>query len=110
MTKLEKLVQTIMAGAIADGEPVTEEEAREMAEMEIKAKGLKNYAQADKPKAKTKREPKIDNDKIELVKRIENAFKTGDIQSLKTTNAQREITFTFNGNSYSITLVKHRKK
>ena len=34
----EKLINQIMAEAETDGEPVTREEAEEMAEMEIKAK------------------------------------------------------------------------
>ena len=48
----EKLIKQIMAEAEADGEPVTREEAEEMAEMEIKAKGIKNYTQGEKPKKK----------------------------------------------------------
>ena len=39
----EKIIAKIMQECEADGEPVTREEAEEMAEMEIKAKGLKNY-------------------------------------------------------------------
>ena len=37
----EKLILQIMKECEADGEPITREEAEEMVEMEIKAKGLK---------------------------------------------------------------------
>ena len=37
----EKLILEIMKEAEADGEPLTREEAEEVAEMEIKAKGIK---------------------------------------------------------------------
>ena len=40
---LEKLALKIFKECEADGEPVTKAEAMEMAEMEIKAKGIKNY-------------------------------------------------------------------
>ena len=43
----EKLIEQIMKECEADGEPITREEAEEMAEMEIKAKGIKNYTQAE---------------------------------------------------------------
>ena len=42
----EKIIARIMKECKADGEPVTRAEAEEMAEMEIKANGLKNYTQA----------------------------------------------------------------
>ena len=74
----EKLINQIMADAEKDGEPVTREEAEEMAEMEIKANGIKNYVQ-DKPKKK-------------------------DVQMITET----ELSFLFNSNSYSLKLIKHR--
>ena len=39
----EKLIARIMKECEQDGEPVTREEAEEMAEMEIKAGGIKRY-------------------------------------------------------------------
>ena len=43
MDKKEKLILEIMKEAEADGEPVSREEAEEMANMELKAKGIKDY-------------------------------------------------------------------
>ena len=55
MDKKEKLILSIMKSAEADGEPISREEAEEMAEMEIKAKGITEYEQAEK-KPRKKRE------------------------------------------------------
>ena len=43
----EKLILQIMAEAEKDGEPLTRAEAEEVAEMEIKAKGIKNYVSSE---------------------------------------------------------------
>ena len=44
MDKMEKLIATIMKEAEKDGEPVTYEEAKEMAEMELKTNAdVKRY-------------------------------------------------------------------
>ena len=72
MDKLEKLISEIMAEAKADGEPVTREEAEEMAKMELSAKDIKRYEQKDiKEKNPHKqKERKIDNTKIEILKKM----------------------------------------
>ena len=60
----EKLILEIMKEAEADGEPLTREEAEEVAEMEIKAKGIKRYEKAETAtSAKKTRERKVDEDK-----------------------------------------------
>ena len=56
----EKLIARIMKECAQDGEPVTREEAEEMAEMEIKANGIKHYEKSDKPRKTTKKERKVD--------------------------------------------------
>ncbi len=70
MDKLEKLAKTIFDECEKDGEPITMDEALEMAEMEIKAKGIKNYVRAAEPKAeKAKKKPrtvKISAEKAQL--------------------------------------------
>ena len=43
----EKLVLEIMKEAEADGEPITKEEAEEMAKMEMGAKEIKRYEKAE---------------------------------------------------------------
>lgn len=106
MDKKEKLILEIMREAEADGEPLTREEAEEMAEMELKAKGIKNYVQSAIEKPKGKREIKKDAEKIKIIEKIFNFLLTNGFDNAIIVNEQREITF----GDYSITLTKHRKK
>ncbi len=66
----EKLINQIMKECEEDGEPVTREEAEEMAEMELKAKkDCKNYVSADKTARKKSDKPrtvKVSDEKIQL--------------------------------------------
>ena len=108
MDKKEKLILSIMKSAEADGEPISREEAEEMAEMEINAKGITEYAQAEK-KPRKKREVKKDATKITLIKRLAD-FMQEITTDVEITNDQRTIEFVVMGENYSITLTKHRKK
>lgn len=106
----EKLIAEIMAEAEKDGEPVTREEAEEMAEMEIKAGTIRRYETADKPKEKKKREVKLDDVKVEFIKELVYIF---DYQKMangvQIVNPQREISFRIGEDNYSLTLTKHRQ-
>lgn len=104
----EKLINQIMKECEADGEPITREEAEEMAEMEIKAKGIKRYEQSEKPKTKKPREKKIDSDKVAIIKTLFECMQDGDYENITIKNAQKEITFSLHGYEYSLNLVKHR--
>lgn len=102
----EKLIVEIMRECEADGEPVTRAEAEEMADMEIKAKGIKRYEQAEPTKKpKVKREVKIDTEKVEILKIIEKALTDAGIPAI-IVSEQKEIAF----GDFSVTLTKHRKK
>lgn len=109
---VEELTKQIFAECEKDGEPVTEEEAREMAEMELKAKDTTRRYVTSKPKEKPKRAVKLDEDKVHLI----NLFKTfaeglelnNTLSEVAVTNPQKEISFIYNGGSYSISLIKHR--
>lgn len=107
----EKLIEQIMRDAEKEGEPLTREEASEIAEMEIKANGLKNYTQAEvEKKPRKKREVKKDATKIEIIKEIYNLLLTTELSDVIIENEQREITFTLNNENYSLVLTKHRPK
>lgn len=116
----EKLIRQIMVECEKDGEPVTYEEAAEMAEMEIKAKTYcKRYEREIKENKLTNRTPKIDTEKIAIIESVAHQlarFVKPDIKAIegaenvKITNKQKEITFTVGENEYSLTLTKHRKK
>lgn len=107
---VKELAQEIYKEMLADGEEVTLEEALEMAQMEIKAKGIKNYVQSSVEKKPRKpRERKVDEEKGWLlgnVKTLLEGMQT-DIIKVKT---ETEIEFNYNNNHYSIKLTKHRTK
>ena len=109
MTK-EKLIKAIMDECAKDGEPVTLEEATEMAEMELKAGNVKRYEQSSVEKKKVKREIKKDPNKITLITTLFDLLNDDDLEisNLAVKNDQREITFNFYGAEYSLTLTKHR--
>lgn len=74
MDKLEKLTKEIFDECKKDGEPVTMEWARQMAEMEIKAKGVNLGAREKAPKSedtpKKPRTVKVSDEKKELFNTI----------------------------------------
>ena len=108
MADFEKLVKSIMKEAEADGEPVTREEAEEMAKMEMGAKEIKRYETSDEPKKERKpKERKVDEEKKNLL-----ALMSGLLEGIgateMTTKTETEISFALNGNAYSLKLTKHR--
>lgn len=113
---LETLALKIFKECEMDGEPVTKEEAMEMAEMEIKAKGIKNYvkgAEAEK-KPRKPREVKLDDEKVDFIGCLKTLLGgmvlNGKISNVQIANPQKELTFNIGENEYSLSLIKHRKK
>ena len=105
----EKLIAIIMKECAQDGEPVTREEAEEMAEMEIKANGIKHYEKSDKPRKAVKKERKVDAIKKRLLMDCKVLLEGlgAEILGVKT---ETEVTFTFEDEEYSLKLIKHRPK
>jgi len=111
MTK-EKLILSIMKEAEADGEPITREEAEEMAEMEIKAKGVKLVNQAKEKKERKPKERKVDNEKKKILDSIRVLLEgmilnSGNRPNIEMKN-ETELSFAFGVNNYTIKLIKHR--
>lgn len=109
MEKLEKLALSIFEEMEKDGEPVTMEEAKEMAKMEVNSKELcRRYEKTDKPRVSVVRERKVDANKQFLIGKfyftLEEIGIIGEIQN------ESAITFEYKGDNYSLKLVKHRKK
>ena len=81
----------------------------EVAEMEKKAQKIKRYEKSDAPRKKSERVRKIDEVKVNIIstlaKLITGITKSENVTILK---PEREITFTYKGDNYSITLTKHR--
>jgi len=105
----EKLAEIIMAQAESDGEPVTKEEALEMAEMEIKAGNIPNYTETEKVKNKTRKSPTKDPIKVAIISALAEWIKTySDVEEVEITNTQRKVEFILGDGVYELTLVKHR--
>ena len=107
MDKFEKLIATIMKEAEADGEPVTYEEAKEMAEMEMNAP--KRYEHEEKPRKKAEKVRKVDEEKKHLLGCIKNLL-VGMHITITEVKTETEIKFVYNENEYTLKLTKHRKK
>lgn len=107
MDKFEKLVNQIMKEAEADGEPVTREEAEEMARMEVGAKecAVTTVAPAEK-KPRKKADP--DAEKVDIIQEFYNFLLTTTAESVIITNVQREVSFKRGDFNYSIQLIRHR--
>lgn len=120
MNKIETLATEIMNEFAKDNDPITFEEACEMAEMELKEKTNRRYEKADTPRKKAERKKKEDPIKREIISTlaqnltrvvIDNENDPLEIPSdIIITNPEKEITFTLRGENYSVTLTKHRPK
>ena len=120
MNKIETLATEIMNEFAKDNDPITIEEAREMAEMELKEKANRRYEKANAPRKKAERKKKEDPIKREIISTlaqnltrvvIDNESDPLEIPSdIIITNPEKEITFTLRGENYSVTLTKHRPK
>lgn len=102
------LAEKIYNECLKDGEPVTMEEAEEMAKMEMGEKKIRRYEKAETVKPKAKRERKVD----EIKKHLMDCHKIlleglgAKVEPLKT---EAEMSFTYQGESYTVKLIKHRK-
>lgn len=99
----EKLIKQIMREAEADGEPVTRAEAEEMAEMEIKANGIKNYVVSEERKPRKPKERKVDTEKLVILEIVKNAL----IENGYNATIEKEIALHFD--NYTLKLTRHRK-
>lgn len=92
---IEKLTKKIIQECEKDGEPVTEEEAKQMAEMELNSKNIHRYEKSETPRKPTTRERKIDENKFRILKNCKVL-----LEGMQAVNAQlineTEIAFTFN--------------
>lgn len=108
MTK-EKLVARIMKECAAEGEPVTKEEAEQMAEWEMKSKAARENAKSDAQRKLSTRERKVDETKKRILNNCRVLLEGMGAVSVQM-KTETEVSFTFEGEEYSLKLVKHRKK
>lgn len=88
-----------------DQEDYIGEEGEQMSQ---KAKENRRYEQSAEKKERKPREKKIDKDKVKIISFLQRAMIDSDALNIVIKNEQREITFTYNGAEYSLTLTKHR--
>ena len=87
-----------------DDNDYTENEVVE--ELTKKAKAVKRYEQADKPRKKVAKERKVDEEKKHLINILVTAL-GNEVSNISVKN-EAEISFICNENSYTVKLVKHR--
>ena len=102
MVDKEKLIQDIMKDL-----ECTREEAEEVAEMEIKAKGIKRYEKAEEQKLRKPRERKVDQAKKHLVDYLIKALELAESE-IHTVRNESEISFSYKGDEYTMRLIRHR--
>ena len=108
---IEKLAKQIFDECAKDGEPVTMEDALEMAKMEIGAKDIKNYTQsAETPKNKTKKPKtvKISDEKQQIFSEITEFLKENYEIIVETDNKLLKIYK--NGKEFKLNLSETRQK
>ena len=105
MKDFEKLVADIMRESEEDGEPVTREEAEEMARMELGAKEIKRYEKSAEPKKSRKpKERKVDNEKLEILNVVAAALENEGFSP----EFENETAVHFE--NYTLKLIRHRPK
>lgn len=87
-----------------DDNDYTENEVVE--ELTKKAKSVKRYEQAEKPRKKTVKERKVDEEKKHLINILVTSL-NGEVSNISVKN-EAEFSFICNENSYTVKLVKHR--
>lgn len=93
--------------AIEKGEKLFEQTAEQK-----KATKQMTSAGGSKHKEKAKRERKVDEDKAMLIQAIDEGLRKINVPFIGSDLTQQntaELSFEFNGNSYTVKLIKHRK-
>ena len=107
MSKMEKVMKSIMEEAEKNGEPVTLEEAMEMAMMELRASKDKRYEKKETPRKISEKVRKVDTEKKNLLQNVKDTLEDlgAEVKFIKT---ETEVTFAYNDSDYTIKLIKHR--
>ena len=108
---LEKLAKQIFDECTKEGEPITMEEAQEMAQMEINAKGINLGARAIEPKAKKEKKSKVvqvSQEKQKIFKDIVDFLQKDYNICIEKENKLLKITE--NGKVFKLDLIETRQK
>ena len=108
INEIESLAKKVMKQFADEGEPVTIEEAREIATLELKSRGLARTLSEDE-KVKKPKVRKVDITKGKLLSNIKELLEGMGATDL-TTETETALSFTYETENYTIRLVKHRVK
>ena len=112
MTTIEKLAEKIYKECLKEGEPVTMEEALEMAEMETKTKENRRYEGGErKNEEKKPRTVKISNEKKELFNTVlQNLTRTIGVEreNIIILKENKLILVNLNGINFKIDIIQMR--
>ena len=109
---LEKLAKQIFDECAKEGEPITMEEAQEMAQMEINAKDIKIGARATEPKAKKEKKQRITQvsaEKMALFSLIWEGLSNFYGENAQISKQSKEISMHIGEKSFKIDIVEHRQ-
>ena len=109
---LEKLAKQIFDECAKEGEPITMEEAQEMAQMEINAKGIKVGARATEPKAekeKKQRIAQVSAEKMALFSLLWEGVRNFYGDNAHISKQNKDISGKFGEKSFKIDIDEHRK-
>lgn len=110
---LEKLTKEIFEECKKDGEPITIEVAREMAEMEIKARSQKHVERSEVPKAETAKKPKkikVSTEKVELFNLLWEGLSNFYGENAKIITNNKIIEVKIGEKAFKIDVIEHRDK
>ena len=109
---LEKLAKQIFDECAKEGEPITMEEAQEMAQMEINAKGIKVGARAVEPKPqkeKIQRIAQVSDEKMALFSLLWEGLSNFYGENAQIQKNNKEISVQIGEKSFKIDVIEHRK-
>ena len=109
---LEKLAKQIFDECAKEGEPITMEEAQEMAQMEINAKSIKIGARATEPKTekeKKQRIAQVSAEKMALFSLLWEGLSNFYGENAQISKQNKEISVQIGEKSFKIDIVEHRK-
>ena len=107
----EKLAEKIMSQCAHDGEPVTYEDALEMADYELKAKWVKNYTESEdftEKIAKKTRKRNISDEKKQIFTEVEQFLSENFDVSVEI--PYKKMTIRLNGKIFTLDLIEKREK
>lgn len=108
---VEQLAKQIFDECIKENEPVSMEDALEMAKMELGAKGIKNYTQSE-PTKKTAKKPKVvqvSQEKQMLFNNILGCVNTIYGENVEILTENKLISVQIDGKTFKIDIIEQRK-